>query len=239
MFEAPTRKPRRWHRAGKAAAALLALAALTPALALAQTPSEAPLPSCEDQTLADELAARLETRGVQKRQFLKDKRFQLTARGGIFAADLLSSSYMYGGALAFYVTEDLALELSFDVTPVDLDIEKPLAEFFGQRRFERELGYLGLAGLLWSPIHAKLKMGGDIVHADILVAAGAGRLFHDSVQGITFDAGLILEMYTTRWVTFRFDVRNVMAVQEAVAETRLTNNIMATAGLALWIPSGL
>lgn len=205
----------------------------------ASLPSEAPLPSCEDRTLVDELAGRAAIRGVQTRNFLKDSHFQLTARGGLFAADLMSSSYMYGGSLGYWFTEDFGLELSFDVTPVALDLDRPLEEFFGDQRFEPGNGYLALAGLLWSPMHAKLKMAGRIVHADIAVAAGAGRFFHDSVQGITFDAGLILEMFTSKWVTLRFDVRNVMAVQEAVAETRLTNNIIATAGLALWFPSGL
>ncbi|WP_152629732.1 outer membrane beta-barrel domain-containing protein [Haliangium ochraceum] len=223
----------------RGAQAQAALSPSTSEVVPSARPSDAPLPSCDDTTLTQEISDRAETRGVQKRVFLKDKHFQLTARGGLFAADLLSSSYIVGGSLAYYLTEDLALEASFDLTPVDLDLDKPLAEFFGDRRFSEGMGYLVLGGLLWSPIHAKLKMAGSIVHADILVAAGAGRLLHDSVQGVSFDAGMVLELYTSQWVTFRFDVRNLMAVQEAVSETRLTNNIIATAGLSLWIPSGL
>lgn len=225
----------------RCAAIALALAALVAAApsARAERPSEAPLPSCLDQSIADELGERIRPRGVQKREFLKNGKLELVARGGLFAADLLSSSYAYGGALAFFFTEDLALELSFDVTPVALDLDEPVAGFFGDDRFEPSNGYLALAGLLWSPIHAKLKIGDGILHSDIMLAAGAGRLFHDSVQGVTFDAGLIVELYTSRWITFRFDVRDVVAVQEAVAETRLTNNIIATMGLALWIPTGL
>lgn len=215
------------------------IAALTYGDARAENPSEAPLPSCSDRSLAEELAERLRPRGVQKRAFLKDKHLQIGLRGGLFAADLLSSSYTLGGSLAFFFTEDLGVEVGLDVTPMALDMDAPLADFFGDQRFEPGTGYLGLVGLLWAPVHAKLKMGERIVHADIMLAAGAGRLFHDSVQGVTFDAGLILDMFTTRWVTLRLDVRNVMAVQEAVAETRFTNNIIATAGLALWIPTGL
>jgi hypothetical protein len=48
-----------------------------------------------------------------------------------------------------------------------------------------------------------------------------------------------LEIYATQWVTFRFDIRDLLLVQEAVAETRITNNIMATFGVAVWIPTGL
>jgi len=209
-------------------------------LARAQSrPSEAPVPNCMDQSIAGELGDQLRPRGVQKRRFLKKGQLELVAHGGLFAGDLMSSSYVYGGALVFYVTEDLGFEASFDVTPINLDLDKPIAGFFGDDRFKGSMGYLVLGGLVWSPIHAKLKMGGGIVHSDIVVSAGAGRLINDAIQGITYDAGLALELFTTSWVTFRFDVRDVIAVQEAVAETRLTNNIMATAGLALWLPTPL
>jgi outer membrane beta-barrel protein len=150
----------------------------------------------------------------------------------------MSSSYLWGGSLAFFLTEDLALEASFDVTSVQLDLDRPLAEFTGDRQFDGGRGYLALGGLLWSPIHAKLKIGRRIVHADILLAAGAGRLFHDSSQGIAFDGGLLLELLLSQWVTLRVDLRDLVHVQEAVAETRLANNILLTGGLGLWLPTG-
>ena len=202
-------------------------------------PSEAPLPSCLDASIRDELGRELKPRGVQKRDFLKNKKVQLTARGGLYAGDLTSSSWIGGGALTFWFTEDLGLSLDFSVTPIALDLDKPLAEFFGDDRFEPGLGYLPLANLNWSPIHTKMKTGGGIVHGDLLFFAGGGRLIHDSVQGVTFDAGLALELFTTGVLTVRFEGRNVMAVQEAVAETRFTNNLVATFGLSVWIPTWL
>ena len=202
-------------------------------------PSEAPLPSCLDRTLRDELGRELTPRGVQQRDFLKNKKVQVSALGGLYAGDLTSSSWIGGGALGFWLTEDLGVEASFTVTPVALDLDSPLADFFGDDRFEPGLGYLPLVNLVWSPIHTKMKIGDGIVHGDFLVFAGAGRLFHDSVQGVSFDAGLGLALFTGRWMTLRFDVRDVMIVQEAVAETRFTNNLVATAGVALWLPTGL
>ncbi len=202
-------------------------------------PSEAPLPSCLDQTIKDELGNTLRPRGVQKKDFLKNKKFEVVARGGLFGGDLTSASWIAGGALAFFFTEDLGIQTSLELTPIALDLDDPLAGFFGDDRFEPGMGYLALGSLVWAPIHAKLKIGGDIVHADIMATVGAGRLIHDSVQGITFDAGLILDLFTTRVMTLRFEARDVMAVQEAVAETRYTNNIVATFGLAFWIPTPL
>ncbi len=178
-------------------------------------------------------------RGVQKRDFLKDDKLALVAHGGLFGGDLTSSSWIGGGGLDVFFTEDFALEASFELTPIALDLDAPLAGFFGDDRFEPGMGYLAMMSAVWSPIHAKLKIGDDIVHSDILLSAGAGRLFHDSVQGVTFQAAVALDMFTTQWVTFRFEARDVMMIQEAVAETRYTNNLIATAAIVLWIPTPL
>jgi outer membrane beta-barrel protein len=202
-------------------------------------PSEAPLPSCLDQTIKGELGAQLRPRGVQKRDFRKNKKVALDLRGGMFGADLTSSAWIAGGSLTFWFTEDFGIEAGFDVTPISLELDQPLAEFFGDDRFVPGMGYLALANVVWSPIHAKVRTGGGIVHTDILFYAGAGRLFHDSIQGVTLDGGVAIDLFLTKLVTFRFDIKNVMAVQEVVAETRFTNNIVATAGLTFWIPTGL
>ena len=202
-------------------------------------PSDAPIPNCLDQSITDELGQTLTPRGVQKRDFLKKGQFELLGRGGLFASDLLSSSYMAGGAVDFFLTEDLALEVSVDITPIDLDLDKPLAEFFGDERFEPSLGYLGLAGIVWSPIHAKFRTTDSIIHSDIMLIGGAGRLFHDSVQGVAVHAGAALELYWNDWVSTRFDLRELLLVQEAVGETRLSKNFLATFGVALWLPTGL
>jgi outer membrane beta-barrel protein len=81
-------------------------------------------------------------------------------------------------------------------------------------------------------------MGESVVHSDLVLAAGGGRLVHDSVQGFAFDGGVLLDLFLTQWVTLRFDLRDVVLVQEAVGETRLTNNIIFTGGLGLWLPTG-
>ena len=205
----------------------------------ATRPSEAPLPSCLDQTIRDQLGAELKPRGVQKRDFLKNKKIVVLARGGHYGGDLTSSSWIAGGSLGFFFTEDFGFEASFDITPLALDLDSPLAEFFQDSRFDPGTAYLALGNFVWSPIHAKLKVGGGIVHADILLFAGGGRMIHDAVQGFALDGGVAIDLFVTKFMTIRLDVRDLMAVQEVAGETRYTNNIISTAGIAFWIPSGL
>src|SRR4051794_12033199 len=71
---------------------------------------------CSDATLADELNARRQYRGVQERAFQKALRHELSVYGGGYLADLTSASYYAGGAYTFHLSEDLALEASFGYT---------------------------------------------------------------------------------------------------------------------------
>jgi outer membrane beta-barrel protein len=220
--------------------AIAALCSVARAQPAAPTkPSEAPLPSCLDQTIAEQVGEKLQPRGVQKRDFMKRRKLNLVTHAGLFGGDLTSSSWVAGGQLGFFFTEDFGVQGEFDLTPLTLDLDAPLNKFFGDNRFEPGMAYLVLGNLLWSPIHAKLKLGGGIVHADIMFMAGAGRMIHDAVQGVTFNAGASIDFFVTKVVTIRLQTRDVMAVEEIAAETRYTNNLVATAGLSWWIPVGL
>jgi len=178
-------------------------------------------------------------KGVQERTFLKRHRIEIIPEGGLYASDLLSSSVAWGGSVAFYITEDLGVEATFAMTQVTLDVDKSLTQFFGDSRFTPGQGYLGLAGLLWSPIHFKVKTAGEgVLHGDIELGLGGGKLWNTTVQGWAMQAGPRVELYLFRWLSLRLDVRDVMLIQEAVAETRFTNNITVLGGLGLWFPFG-
>lgn len=202
-------------------------------------PSDAPLPSCLDQTIAGQLGENHKPRGVQKKNFLKRYKINLVAHGGLYGGDLTSSNWIAGGSLGFFFTEDFGFAAEFDMTPLTLDLDEPLNKFFGDNRFKPGMAYVGLGNLVWSPMHAKMKMGGGIVHADIMLFGGGGRMFHDAVQGLSFDAGGAIDFFVSKVMTIRIDARDLMAVEEIAAETRYTNNLIATAGVAFWIPTGL
>ena len=208
------------------------------AAAVPAKPSDAPLPSCLDQTIAGELGSTLKPRGVQKKNFLKRHKINLVAHGGMYGGDLTSSTWFGGGALGFFLTEDFGIAGEFDLTPLTLDLDAPLNKFFNDNRFKAGMAYIALGNAIWSPIHAKLKLGGGIVHSDIMFFAGGGRMIHDAVQGLSFDAGMAIDFFVSKVLTIRLDARDLTAIEEIAGETRFTHNLVGTAGLALWIPTG-
>jgi outer membrane beta-barrel protein len=216
--------------------------AATPAAAAerpAASTEKASKPSDEPPPLAVCLGDDETRKGVQEKPFLKRRRFELIPQGGLYASDLVSSSYIYGGTVSYYFTEDWGLETSFHVSPVALDVDESLTTFFGDSRFRKGTGYLGMASALWSPIHFKVKTnGGGILNGDVAFALGGGKLWNDTVQGIAIGGGLVFELFLTRWLSLRLDVRDVILIQEVVAETRVTHNLNTMLGIGLWIPFG-
>jgi outer membrane beta-barrel protein len=178
--------------------------------------------------------------GVQEKTFLRRHRLELVPQGGLYASDLLSTTYAVGGTVDFYLAEDLAVETSLHLTPIALQIDSSLSKFLGEPPiFKEGKALLLMGGLLWSPIHFKVKTaGGGIRHGDFEFGVSAGKLFNDTAQGLAMSGGLAMELYLTRWLSFRLDLRDVLLIQEAVDDTRLTNNITALVGLGVWIPFG-
>jgi len=176
-------------------------------------------------------------KGVQRRDFLKRNRFEISGIGGFYASDTLSSTYSYGGALSFYPSEDFGIEALVTRSPVKFRLEEPFSGFDRSRRFLAGNAWQGIMSMIWSPIHAKLRFSdANIVHTDIFVVAGAGKTIHDSVQGLTWEAGVGMKLYLSRFVTVRVDVRDFLMPQEVLGRGRITNNVTVLGGVSLWLP---
>jgi len=174
-------------------------------------------------------------KGVQRRDFLKKHRFELSGVGGFYASDALSSTYSYGGAVAFYPSEDFGVELLVTRTPMQFRLEEPFTAFDQQTHFPASVAWQGIFSLLWSPIHAKFKFTENtIVHGDLFAIAGAGRTADPTVLGLTWEAGVGAKLYFSKYVGFRLDLRDFLLPQEVLGRGRITNNVTILAGLSLW-----
>lgn len=176
-------------------------------------------------------------RGVQRRPFLKRTRFALSAVGGLLASDVLSSTYTFGGAVAFFPSEDFGVEALLTYAPVQYRLEAAFTSFAGERRFSPGTALQAVASLLYAPFHGKLKLSEEtIIPADFFLIAGAGRTDHESVQGLTWEAGLGAAFYLGGHVSLRLDVRDFLTPQEVLGHARLANNVVTLAGATLWLP---
>jgi len=219
---------------------LLAAVAATGALgagALLVAPSAAQ-GQCIDEAIRDELNARRRYRGVRPRLFQKAARHEISAMGGLYAADLYSSSWMVQGAYTYHVTEELGLEAAFGYTRSDSEVVRIIEDELNVSllREARDV-YIYTAHVLWSVAYGKMRWFGDgISRFDLHLAIGGGLTDNASARGLTFSGGIGLKLYFTEWFAVRIDIRDQLLQQEALGESRIVQNIAATLGLSVFLP---
>lgn len=193
---------------------------------------------CIDEAIRDELNARRQYRGVQERLFQKARRHELSALGGVYAADLMSSSYLVGGAYTFHFSEDLGLEASFGYTRAKAEVVNIIEDRLATELVRDDVPVFIYEGhLLWNLAYGKLRwFGSRISRFDFNLAVGGGVTDNRSARGLTFSGGLGFKFYPTTWFAVRVDLRDQLLAQELLGESRLVNNLIATLGLSLFIP---
>ena len=207
----------------------MAPAVLQPAVTRAQ---------CIDEAIRDELNARRKYRGVQKRLFQKAGRHEISAMGGLYAADLLSSSYMLQGSYTFHFVEELGLEASFAYTRAQSELVEIVEEdtSFTALRLDTPV-YIYQGHLLWSLAYGKVRwFSGSVSRFDVHLALGGGVTDNQTAQGLTLSGGLGMKFLFSQWFALRMDVRDQILSQELLGVSKVVHNLAATLGFSVFIP---
>lgn len=229
----------RWlHGLGTWLFAAVVLGVTAGALFAALTPAVAEAQSCVDETIRDELNARRRYRGVRERLFQKAGRFEVSVMGGVYAADLLSASYLVQGALTYHVTEELGLEASVAYSRADSELVRVIEEDRGITLLRLDAPVLVYQGhLVWTLAYGKLRwFGAEIGRFDLRLALGAGVTDNQTARGLTGSFGLGANFFLGEWFAIRVDVRDQVLEQELLGESRIVNNLTATLGMSIFLP---
>jgi outer membrane beta-barrel protein len=176
-------------------------------------------------------------RGVQKRDFIKRHRVELSLLGGHYAADMLSSTYTYGAAVTYWLSEDFGVEALLARNPVQYRLEQPFTGFDREHHFQSGTAWNAMGAMVWAPIHAKLRWSERrITHADLSWVVGAGRTFNDTAQGLTLQVGVGLRLFLARYLSLRLDLRDLAIPEEVLGRGRTSHNIVTLVGLCGWFP---
>ncbi len=217
------------HASWLALALCVIAASVQPALTCAQ---------CIDEAIRDELNARRKYRGVQKRLFQKAGRHESSAMGGLYAADLLSSSYMLQGAYTFHFVEELGLEASFAYTRAQSALVEVVEQdtSFTALRLDTPV-YIYQGHLLWSLAYGKVRwFSGSVSRFDVHLALGGGVTDNQSAEGLTLSGGLGFKFLFGQWLALRMDVRDQMLSQELLGVSNVVHNLAATLGFSVFVP---
>lgn len=223
---------------GTLVAGLLQFATLVSVTAVPLAYSADAEAQCIDEAIRDELNARRRYRGVRERLFQKALRHEISVMGGVYAADLLSASYLLQAAYTFHVTEDIGLEASFGYSQADSELVRIIEQDRGISLIRIEAPvYVYQAHLIWTLAYGKLRWFGDgISRFDFNLAIGGGVTDNQTARGLMFSAGLGIKFFFDTWFSIRFDIRDQVMQQELLGESTIVNNLTATLGLSVFLP---
>jgi outer membrane beta-barrel protein len=192
--------------------------------------------ACIDENVKADLFAKRKRRDVRERLFQQTNRHELTLMGGYYTSDLFDGTYVVGGAYAYHMTEDFAVEASAAWTRIASSGGPELERLFTLLG-ERDRGALLFdADLVWSPAHGKLRMGGAIVHFDPYFAAGAGVVDSVLSSDIAANAAIGFKFFVWRALAFRLDVRDHFYRQQLLARKVWVNDVTTTIGFSIYLP---
>ena len=197
---------------------------------------------CVDDELKQELVGGRHYRGVEERLFTKAFRHEISAMGGLYAADLDSSNWVVGGAYTFHFSEELGLEASVQFTR----FRSAVTDAYERRYPEIQVidrpdkpGRLYFGHLVWSFAYGKLRwMGDGISRFDFNLAVGAGATDDSTSLGVTGSAGIGTKFYFGRWFALRFDARDHVLREVLVGDEHLVNDVVVTLGASVFLPFG-
>jgi outer membrane beta-barrel protein len=221
---------------GAATACLLRLAVAF--LALSYAAPEIADAQCIDEAIRDELNARRRYRGVRERLFQKALRHEISVMGGVYAADLLSASYVVQAAYTFHVTEDIGLEASFAYSEARSELVRIIENDRGISliRIDQPV-FVYQAHLIWTLAYGKLRWFGDTLgRFDFNLAIGGGLTDTSTSRGLMFSGGIGVKFYFDTWFSIRIDIRDQVLQQELLGESTVVNNLTATLGLSVFLP---
>jgi outer membrane beta-barrel protein len=192
--------------------------------------------ACIDENVRADLFAKRKRRDVRERLFQQTNRHELTVQGGYYASDLFDGTYIVGGAYAYHMTEDFAVEASGALTHIASSGGPELERTFSLLQGKERRSLLFDADLVWSPAHGKLRLGGSIRHFDLYFAGGAGVVDSVLSSDIAGNGALGLKFFLGRAISVRIDVRDHVYRQQLLARKEWVNDVTAMIGIGLFLP---
>ena len=194
--------------------------------------------ACIDEHVKADLFAKRQMRGTRERLFQQTNRHELMIQGGYYVSDLFDGTYVFGGAYAYHMTEDLAIEAAGSYTRITSKSSEELERIFSVLGNNNRRELIFDADLIWAPAHGKLRIGGSIDHFDLYLAAGAGVIDSALSSDLAANGGFGLKFFLGRAVAVRIDVRDYFYRQQLLSQKVFVNDLTTTLGVSLYLPVG-
>lgn len=199
----------------------------------AQDNDENKIDSISSKDVLDEVISPDIKRRTIKEAKIDNENFEISVFGGVMSVEDFASNDVFGGRLAYHLSEDFFLEVSSGKTETSLSSFELLLGS-NPRFVDRELSYYNLSlGINLLP--GEVYLGENFAfNTNYYVVFGAGNTKFAENEYLTYNFGAGLRMFTTDWLAVRVDFRHHLFDHTIFGPSKSVQNLEATMGLSLY-----
>jgi len=176
----------------------------------------------------------VERRQIRRAQ-IDTEDFEIGAYYGILSIEDFESHAVYGGRLAYHLTEDFFIEATLGQTRAGRTSYEALsgsAELLTDD--ERDYTYYALS-LGWNVLPGEVFIGKNRAYnTAFYVVAGIGSTNFAGDDRFTVNGGFGYRVLPTDWLAVHFDVRDHVYDIDLLGEKKIVNNLEAHLGLSVF-----
>ena len=151
---------------------------------------------------------------------------------GVYSIDNFSSSLIYGGRIAYHLTEDVFFESAVGMTKVDQDqfinvTGRPLVDDENVIYWNISAGYNLFPGQIFATQNRT-------IYSTLFIIGGIGQTRFDSENHFTFNIGAGIKVFITDWLDLRLDFRDHIFETDITATSNLSHNLENTIGVSIF-----
>jgi outer membrane beta-barrel protein len=202
------------------------LALLLPAIAQAETAE--PKDTTAEQVIQPDISRR-EVRAPN----IDTENYEVGLYIGILSVEDLGAYTVYGGRLAYHVTEDFFVEGVYGMSTIsDQSLRNLGIVLFPSSQepltyYAVSLGYNLFPGELFIGKHNAMTSG-------VYLLTGVGNTSFINVNHFTFNLGMGIRVLPVDWLDLSIVVRDYLFQSDLLGTTKITNNFELTAGVAFY-----
>ena len=180
-------------------------------------------------------------KSVQRKVFLKRRRFEIYPHFGIDLNDAFYAHLVLGGSVGYHVVDSLSFEGRFGYV---LDsIEQEPIRFVRQSagglperppRFELH----GELDAIWAPLYGKISLFGEgILHFDTYIAVGGGVFKTDEGVAPAANFAIGQRYFITDWLVARIELRDYIFPDTRDNESDIQNLLLVNLSISTFLPT--
>ncbi|MEO1339080.1 MAG: outer membrane beta-barrel domain-containing protein, partial [Myxococcota bacterium] len=180
-------------------------------------------------------------KSVQRKVFLKRRRFELYPHFGIDLNDAFYAHLVVGGSVGYHLVDAFSLEGRFGYV-LDSIEQEPI------RFVRRSVGALpvrpprfelhGELDAIWAPLYGKISLFGEgILHFDTYLAVGGGVFKTDAGASPAFNFGIGQRYFINDWLVARVELRDYVFPDTQSGESDIQNLLIVNFSISAFLPT--